>query len=298
MAGVLNTDEVKTDLISEKTAGSGVTIDGVLIKDGTVTTTAPQIASVDPAITALGSDDTDGYLLTKKINVITGGAGDTGVELMTAVPGLEVVVVNLTASDKKIYAGASDGIDDKTTTTGFIILHPEQVVRLYCYTAALWQSDIESAAFYQSLVTDTIDEFTDAAGVTVDGALVKDGSFIGKSATATATADGLDTGLLTGADQFVAVTSANADHIIALPITTSVPVGTKIRGFVGANGCKIRGNATETLTINGATSTNADREVTLDANTFFEATLVAALTWVITAVTGTTIEAPFPDSIA
>ena len=32
--------EVKVDTISEKTTGNGVTIDGVLIKDGTVSGTA------------------------------------------------------------------------------------------------------------------------------------------------------------------------------------------------------------------------------------------------------------------
>ncbi len=62
------------------------------------------------------------------------------------------------------------------------------------------------------------------------------GDTTGALTEATATADGLTTGLLTGASQFVQVTSASADNIIALPITTSVPVGTVIQGYVGANG--------------------------------------------------------------
>lgn len=149
------------------------------------------------------------------------------------------------------------------------------------------------------VTTDTVAEATAAAGVTVDGALIKDGSFIGKQATATATADGLTTGLLTGADQFVTVTSANADHIVALPLSTSVPVGTVIRGWVGANGFELRVSAAEaaTATINGVTTSV---EAAIPATTFFTVTKVASLTWILTAVTelGAVITAIVPDAVA
>ena len=56
----------------------------------------------------------------------------------------------------------------------------------------------------------------------------------------TATADGLTTGLLSAQSQFVQVTSAAATSIIALPLSTSVPVGTEIGGYVGANGFELR----------------------------------------------------------
>lgn len=138
-------------------------------------------ASVDPAITALGVDDTDGYALTKSLSVITGGAANTGVELPAAAPGLEFTVVNLTATAKKVYATTGDTIDDKTATTGFVILQPEDVVTFRAYTTALWQSDFESEAAYSSMSTDTISEFTAATGVTVDGALIKDGGISANS---------------------------------------------------------------------------------------------------------------------
>jgi hypothetical protein len=162
------------DNINEATSGSGVTIDGVLIKDGTITTTAPMIRSVDPAITATGVDDTDGYALTEEINIITGGALDTGVELPTAQPGLKVVVANLTASNKKVYANASDQIDDKTATTGFVVVRPEQVITFVAYTAALWQSNFEAEGAYDQLYTDSIAENTADSGVRIDGVTVKD----------------------------------------------------------------------------------------------------------------------------
>lgn len=142
---------LKVDNITEKTTDSGVTVEGVLIKDGVITTSSPIVDSVDPAITATGSDDTDGYALSKKFNVITGGADNTGVELPTAVAGLEIVVANLTSSLKKVYANASDQIDDKTATTGSITLQPEQVVVFRAYTTALWQSDSEGDFIYETL---------------------------------------------------------------------------------------------------------------------------------------------------
>jgi hypothetical protein len=179
-----STTSFSTNTITEATAGSGVTIDGVLIKDGTITTTAPMINSVDPAITALGSADTDGYALTKQVNIITGGAANTGVELPSAVVGQVITVVNLTTTAKKVYATTGDAIDDKTATTGFVTLLPEDVVTFYCYTVALWQSDFEAEAAYVSLSTDTISEFTAAAGITADSVLLKDGGVSNSAATA------------------------------------------------------------------------------------------------------------------
>lgn len=139
-------------------------------------TTINSVARVDPAITALGTSDTDGYALTKELSIITGGAANTGVELPSAAVGLEFTVVNLTATAKKVYATTGDAIDDKTVTTGFVTLQPEDVVVFRAYTNALWQSDFEAEAAYTSVSTDTISEFTAASGVTVDSALIKDGS--------------------------------------------------------------------------------------------------------------------------
>lgn len=156
MAGTFTTDIVKTDTISEKTSGSGVTIDGVLIKDGTITTSAPIVNSVDAAITATGTTNADAYDLTEQFNVITGGAADTGVKLPTAAAGLEITVANLTSTDKKVYANASDQIDDKTATTGFVVLKAEQVATFRAYTAVLWQSDFEASNVYDLLYANAV----------------------------------------------------------------------------------------------------------------------------------------------
>lgn len=253
------------DTISESTSGAGVTIDGVIIKDGTITTTAPTISSVDPAITATGTDDTDGYALTKELNIITGGAANTGVELPTAVVGLKVVVANLTASAKKVYANASDAIDDKTATTGFVTLQPEQVVTFYCYTVALWQSDFEAKAAYDQVYVDTINEFTSTSGVTVDGALIKDGAFDTNVAAAgvtlsgtTLAADGTD------ANININITPKGTGQIVAGDGAVATPMYTFTSdpdtGFYGLTGNEIgvaAGGALATLFGTYGVSTDA-----------------------------------------
>jgi len=151
-----------------------------------------------------------------------------------------------------------------------------------------------------SVIVDTIAEKTATSGVTIDGALIKDGSFTGKQATATATADGLTTGLLTGADQFVTITSANADHIVALPLDSTVPVGTLIRAWVGANGCELRSDAADvTATINNVTA-GTTNEAAIPATTLFKVEKVAALTWILTAEdeVGAVITAIIPDAVS
>lgn len=149
-----------------------------------------------------------------------------------------------------------------------------------------------------TLVANVITESTAAVGTTIDGALIKDGSFTGKQATATATAAGLTTGALTGADQFVTVTSASANNVVCLPLSTTLPIGTVIRGWVGANGFELRVIAAEaaTATINGVTTSV---EAAIPSTTFFTVTKVAELTFILTATTelGAVITAIIPDAV-
>jgi hypothetical protein len=147
--------------------------------------------------------------------------------------------------------------------------------------------------------TDIVNETTVDTGVTIDGALIKNGSFIGKQATATATAAGLTTGLISGADQFVTVTSAGANNVICLPSDALCPIGTVIRGWVGANGFELRSLAADTTqTINGVTA-GVTNEAAIPATTLFKIEKVASLTWILTAVDelGAVIAAIVPDAI-
>lgn len=155
----------------------------------------------------------------------------------------------------------------------------------------------DGAITTDSISVDTISEKTSATGVTIDGALIKDGHF-GKVTTATATAAGLTTGALTGSDQFVTVTSASADSVICLPAEATTPIGTIIEGWVGANGFELRPIAAEaaTTTINGVTTSV---EAAIPATTLFKVKKVAANTWILTAVDelGAVITAIVPDAI-
>lgn len=231
MAGILNTDEVQTDIISEKTAAAGVTIDGALVKDSTI---------------ALGD----------------GGVGDLSI---------------------KIGADLNNGLYGVSDTQLGIAV----------------EGTLVAGADTNGLFTGNIAEQVATVGVTIDGALIKDGSFTGKQATATATVAGLTTGLLSGADQFVTVTSASADNVVCLPSDATCPVGTVIRGWVGANGFELRSLAADTTqTINNVTA-GVTNEAAIPATTKFKVEKVASLTWLLTAESelGAVITAIIPDAI-
>ena len=161
------------------------------------------------------------------------------------------------------------------------------------------EGTLVAGADTNGLFTSTISEQVGDVGVTIDSALIKDGSFIGKQATATATAAGLTTGLLSGTDQFVTVTSASADNCICLPSDALCPIGTVIRGWVGANGFQLRSLAADTTqTINGVTA-GITNEAAIPATTLFKVEKVASLTWILTAVDelGATVTAIIPATI-
>lgn len=130
---------------------------------------------------------------------------------------------------------------------------------------------------------DVISEKTAAAGVTIDGVLLKDG-IVGKVTTAIATADGLTTGLLTGKSQFVTVTSANANNIIALPALSAAMIGTVIRGKVGANGFELR-VAVADATVGKINNVTTNVEAAIPANVSFKVECISATEWILTTVT-------------
>ena len=127
------------------------------------------LLSVESGITAVGSSATDAYKLTKKLNIISTGAGTTGVQLPNAKVGNEVKIVNLSASDKLIYPFSGDQIDDKTATTGSVSIKPEDVVTFYCYNVDQWQTDFEADDVYDILYIKTLDAQGNADAIVLDG---------------------------------------------------------------------------------------------------------------------------------
>lgn len=148
-----------------------------------------------------------------------------------------------------------------------------------------------------NILADVLTEKTAGAGVTADGVLLKDG-IVGGTTAHTVTSDGLTTGQLLGATQFVTVTSANADHIISLPKAAGIPIGTKIRGMVAATGFELRVHPDDatTVKINNIT-TNV--EAAIPADTSFVVELISATEWILTALTnlGAVVTAIVPDAV-
>lgn len=107
---------------------------------------------------------------------------------------------------------------------------------------------------------------------------------IGSVTTATATSDGLTTGLITGGDQFVTVTSSSASNKVTLPAVSGLVLGTVVTGVVGANGFKLGVAAADaaTVNLNGVTTSVF---AAIPANISFKVILISATQWILTTVT-------------
>lgn len=128
-------------------------------------------------------------------------------------------------------------------------------------------------------------------GTTNFDAVVAD-SFIGALTTPatarTATADGSGTGTIAAAGmlQFVAVTSADANHIVVLPPPTP---GTIVILRNGATGYELRSSAPATVSINGGTGASAESAIA--ASTMVIAVCTSATTWQAIGIAGVTLAA-------
>lgn len=117
-------------------------------------------------------------------------------------------------------------------------------------------------------------------------------------ASVAATADGLTTGLIPANADWVAITSANAAHIVTLPAAASVKAGHKVRGWVGATGCELRTPAASGTKIN-AVDSDGTNQAALPATTLIECTFISATDgWILVAETelGARIAAIVPDA--
>jgi hypothetical protein len=111
-----------------------------------------------------------------------------------------------------------------------------------------------------------------AAIATVDGI-----SLIANTEARTATADGLTTGIISDTTDFVVVTSADANHIIALPTPTP---GRVVRLRNAGTGYELRSSAPATVSINGGSGAGA--ESAIGANVLTMCVCDAATRWVCT----------------
>jgi len=105
---------------------------------------------------------------------------------------------------------------------------------------------------------------------------------------ATATADGSGAGAIAAAGliQFVAVTSANANHIVTLPAPTP---GAIVILANGATGYELRSSAPATIAINAGSGANAESAIAASSIVLIVCT--SATTWQGITLAGTTLAA-------
>lgn len=112
---------------------------------------------------------------------------------------------------------------------------------------------------------------------------------------ATATADGLTTGLVANGETFVAITSANATHAITLPACAAAGVGQTIDLYVGANGFELLTPASSGDTINTVDS-DGTNQLDVAANSLVHLIQVTATGWFAYLHAATTITVVAPDN--
>lgn len=108
------------------------------------TTAFPQQSSTASGLTAAGTTQANGFVLTKVINVITTAAASTGVVLPSAATvgiGGVVIIFNAGASAIKVYgaAGTSDTIDGVAAATGVTLTNALRC-EYYVTAAGVWRS--------------------------------------------------------------------------------------------------------------------------------------------------------------
>lgn len=114
-------------------------------------------------------------------------------------------------------------------------------------------------------------------------------------ATATATADGLTTGLIADGTTFVTVTSAGATNAVTLPAIVAGTVGQTIDIYVGANGYELLTPASSNNTINTVDS-DGTNQLDVAANTLLRCIQVSSTGWFAYQVAATTITVVAPDN--
>jgi hypothetical protein len=173
----LSGSSIQTDTISETTADAGVTIDGVLNKDGGITTTIPNNYASGTAITAFATGgQASATALTKEFNEITTCAtlGDS-VKLPAAEDGKLVVIKNNGVAAADVFPATGDSINALAVNLAVKIM-PGETISFRAVDATVWEASF-------GLFGDTVSERTAAAGVTVDGVLLKDGTITGAATT-------------------------------------------------------------------------------------------------------------------
>lgn len=112
---------------------------------------------------------------------------------------------------------------------------------------------------------------------------------------ATATSDGLTTGLILDGETFVTVTSDSATKFITLPACAAAGVGQTVDLYVGATGYELVTPASSGDTISTVDSDQTN-QLDVPANTLVRLVQVSATGWFAYIVAATTITVVAPDN--
>lgn len=146
LKGGVDTNGLFTDVISEQVVGNGVTVDGVLNKDGAITSTIPNKYSTEVGITAFaGGGQGSATQLTKEINQL-GAVATTGdsVKLPSAEAGLTITVINSDVNAADVFPFTGDIIDSNGLNVAVSVL-PGTVAVFTCISGNTWKSNMFQA---------------------------------------------------------------------------------------------------------------------------------------------------------
>jgi hypothetical protein len=121
------------------------------------------------------------------------------------------------------------------------------------------------------------------------------GSNVAANYAATATADGLTTGLIPAGTRFVTVTSSAATNAVTLPAAAAGTIGQVIHLKVGSNGYELLTPATSGNTVNGV-DCDGTNQLDVAADTLLRVTQVSATGWVAETIAATSIAVTAPDN--
>lgn len=262
----LSGSTIAANTIAETTAGSGVTIDGLLLKDGDVVLADADDISLGTGTDALmrwSTGDADNHTL-----VIACGDDNQG---------LHVTDKGAVATDWNVAATTHPNIYVHSNTTP-----ATDYLRIGDHDGSEADIDCVGGDLALKIAGNTV--------ATLRAVGLQDNA----TEARTATVGGGTTGLITQGSKFVIVTSDDANKQISLPAAT---VGDEIRILVGSTGCELI-SAVATHKVNDVL-VGATNEAALTATNLYHCQYVATDTWVVIGYTklGAVQAALVPDSL-
>ena len=131
-----------TNLNNDKyESGNNVTLGTLSASTGTftgnITAQAYVVSSISAGVSAAGTDQAGGTALTKRFNIVTSATANQGVKLPDCAAGLEILVLNDTANNIKIYPTTGEAIDGGSANAP-VDLSPATSVKLVGVSATKW----------------------------------------------------------------------------------------------------------------------------------------------------------------